>query len=84
VPRNVAAEREALEGLVRSDGWKLFCAHIEMEWSGLGYFARMGTALASADTVNPKAVHQAALEIRRTLEWPAYQIRELKGDPGDE
>lgn len=80
----IVAKREALEELVRTEGWQYFVAHTLNEWKGEGYVARMGTALAADDRIHPQVVHRTAMEMVRLLEWPNEQIRELKGVPGDE
>lgn len=82
-PANSAEEvirrREAFEELIRTDGWQLFVSHVLYEWEGRGYQTRMGTALATKDLIEPQAVHKAAMEIVRLLQWPVDQVRELKG-----
>lgn len=75
---DISKKREALEELIRTPGWQYFVAHTLSEWQGRGYVVRMGTALQK-DAVAPQVVHQTALEMVRLLEWPANQVRELKG-----
>ena len=62
----------------------MFKQHVLREWQGVGYVARMGTALAKADPVAPQVVHQVALEMVRLLDWPAHTVRSLKGSVDDE
>lgn len=81
---DVAQKREALEELLRSDGWAFFCTYVRKEWQGIGYQHRMGTALNTSDPVDAKATHRTALEMVRLLEWPASQVRDLKGSVDDE
>ena len=76
---DVSAEREALQELIGTDGWRAFCAHALREWQGVGYVARMGTALAKDDAIAPRVVHRTAEEVQRLLQWPTDRVLELKG-----
>ena len=71
--------REDLEELLGTRGWEIFKAHVLNEYRGAGYVARMGTALATKDTVEPQVVHRTALEMVRLLDWPTNKVRDLKG-----
>ena len=73
-------EREVLEAMIRSEGWKLYVQRVANEWKGDGYFARQGQALASGDPVAPIVVHRTALEIERVLQWPFERVRRLHGN----
>jgi hypothetical protein len=81
---DVVKKREALEELLRCEGWAYFCAYVLREWQGVGYQSRMGTALSQSDPVEPKAVHKTALEMVRLLEWPVNIVRDLKGSLDNE
>jgi len=72
-------EREALEELLKTPGWALFEKGVAEEWSGSGYFARMGTALAKNDPLAPKVVHEVSLEIQRLFTRVRQRVVELKG-----
>jgi hypothetical protein len=50
----------------------------------VGYAARIGSALQTKDIVDVQVVHKTALEMVRLLEWPANQVRELKGSVENE
>jgi hypothetical protein len=70
-------EREALEEMLRSEGWAVFVARVTDEWAGQGYFSRMGAALASDDSVAPKVVHRTSIEMQRMLQWPKDRLQHL-------
>lgn len=70
-------ERENLEALIASPGWAIFQRRVIAEWRGEGYFARMGTAVATDDPLGAKIVHGVSLEIERMLKWPAARITAL-------
>lgn len=74
----VSAEREALEDLLKSEGWAVFAHRVEAEWTAAGYFARMSTALASDDPLAPKLIHRTALEMMRMLQWPGDRLAMLR------
>ena len=73
-------ERESLEGLVESDGWRIFWEHARNEWRGPGYIARMEAALSfgTGDLNKAKTVHETAKDIERLLLWPAQRVKELQ------
>lgn len=76
----VIRQREALEELVKTDGWRVFLAYVAQEWEGRGYRARMKSALNNTnDPIGPRVVDRAADEISRLMKWPNNQIAELKG-----
>lgn len=75
----LTAEREALEELLKTPGWAVFERGVVEEWSGSGYFARMGSALAKNDPLAPKVVHEVSLEIQRLFTKVRQRVVELKG-----
>lgn len=81
VPRSseLTAEREALEELVRSQGWGIFIKRVIAEWSGDGYYARMGTALGTDDPILPKVIHRTSREVLAMIEWPRQRVQHLGG-----
>lgn len=78
--QDVTRRREALEELIRSEGWQVFVAYARREWEGVGYKQRMGVALSGPDPEAAKVTHRASLEIMRLLQWPKDQVDTLKGD----
>lgn len=72
-------EREALEELLKTKGWAIFEKGCAEEWSGSGYFARMGAALQKTDPLAPKVVHEVSLEIQRLFTKVRQRVLELKG-----
>lgn len=82
VPRNsneLTAEREALEELVRSEGWGIFIRRVQDEWSGSGYYARMGIALSDLDPIAPKVIHRTSKEVLAMIDWPRARVQFLRG-----
>jgi len=75
----LTAEREALEELLKTPGWAMFEKGVAEEWSGSGYFHRMGLALAKNDPLAPKVVHEVSLEIQRLFTKVRQRVLELKG-----
>ena len=76
----VVKTREALEELVKSEGWRIFVSHAAGQFQGRGYVTRMKSALGSTEPgLNAKVVDKAADEIVRLLQWPHDQVNELKG-----
>ena len=76
---SIVREREALEELVKTEGWSIFLQHCTTEFKGGGYFARMGAAINTNDPLAPKVLHRAALEIERLANWPMQRLLELQG-----
>jgi hypothetical protein len=76
----VVRQREALEELVGTEGWRIFVAHVRREWEGPGYRSRMAAALGLAGgTIEPTVIHRTSTELLRVIQWPTDQIAELKG-----
>lgn len=73
--------REALEELVRTEGWRIFCAYVDREWKGDGFHSRIGSDLKSDNPLATQVTYRTSLEIFRALQWPTNHILELKGDP---
>jgi hypothetical protein len=78
--KEVTEHREALQELIHSEGWAIFCAYARREWEGKGYKSRMAVALEQPDPLGPKVVHRASMEIVRLLQWPSDQVESLKGE----
>lgn len=78
--KELVAEREALEEMLRSEGWAIFSKRVYSEFSvGPGYYARMGKALAGDDPIEPKVVHKVCSEVQNMLQWPINRVKALKG-----
>jgi len=75
----VVREREALEEMIRTDGWRYFLAHVSREFEGFGYRARMKIALGSTDPIAARLADRTADEVIRLVQWPTNQVNELKG-----
>lgn len=68
------AEREDLEELVATRGWRRFVTHALAEYRGEGYFARMGSAKSPEDM---RVVHETAVALFAQLSWVEGRIAEL-------
>lgn len=77
--RSVVREREDLEELLKTPGWKRFAAHCTEEYKGNGYFTRMGHALKSNDPVAGPALHKTSLAVEELVNWVSWRVNELKG-----
>ena len=75
----LAREREALEEMLRSEGWIVFVRRVQQEWRGDGYFSRMGLALKDPDPLSAKVVHATSVEVERMIQWPKDRVASLKG-----
>lgn len=71
-------ERESLEDLYSSEGWRYFVRRCNQETKGAGYAARMATAL-NGDITDARVVHRTMIEVDRMLAWVPARIEELKG-----
>jgi hypothetical protein len=89
--RPVDSEREELDALVQSAGWRLFCENAAREWGTTeGGGARFMTAVRDAAADNSDANATAKLrqitvaqrEIHRLLQWVPERVKALKArDP---
>ena len=75
----VVREREALEELLKTEGWQVFLRHCTDEWKGDGFFQQIGISLRSNNAVDPAVVHRTALAVERLLQWPVNRLNELQG-----
>ncbi len=72
-------EREALEELVQTEGWRFFERHLREKWTGPGFLARLGSAF-DPDPQAAKVLYLTAGEVLHEMQWPEYRLRELVGD----
>lgn len=75
-------ERENLDALVHSDGWRLFQSYVEGEWGNGG--ARFLTGVKdAANNTTPGATEQlrqiivAQREIQRVMGWASERLKAL-------
>lgn len=73
----IAEEREALEDLLQSKGWRVFENYVATEWQGIGYFHRMNTVLEGAVPQEAQVIHRCSKEIVKTVLWPKRRLAEL-------
>lgn len=75
-------EREDLDALVHSDGWRMFRDHVVSEWGTGGHRFLKGVKDA-ADNTTPGATEQlrqiivAQREIDRMLGWPDERLKQI-------
>lgn len=76
------AEKQALEALVSSDGWRLFARVLSEDWSAEHVLDRLEADLGK--TADPELRQQlvgAQIAIRKhimgALAWPAYRLDQL-------
>lgn len=77
-------QKEALDELVTSDGWRLFVAFVDAEWGAGGRAFESAAVAAANDTGNPHSIAHlqqiiaARREIQKILKWPDEQLKTLK------
>lgn len=67
--------REALQELLATEGWAIFARHCLAEWTGEGFFQRLGAALKTNDPMAPAVLYNTSMHIQRLLQWPAERVR---------
>jgi hypothetical protein len=77
-------EREELEALTRSEGWKMFQSYVESEW-GPGGRAFIDAVTKAADnkadadaTAFLRQIIVAQKQIQRLVKWPEERLGALK------
>lgn len=83
-PRTPDAERDSLEGLLSSDGWKVYEEAMRTRWSPAQYEADIRHAMAECpqgEDVTPIVgqINATYAGMRNMLQWPHDRIRTLKG-----
>lgn len=73
----IAEEREALEDLLQSKGWRVFESYVAKEWQGIGYYHRMSGVLNSLKPEEAILIHKCSVEIVKTVTWPKRRVAEL-------
>jgi hypothetical protein len=80
-------EREALDALLRSEGWQIFTEHVRDEWGPLAFRRRMNLAIypharttdgQQAATMNAMEVETATRQIEVLISWVATRITQLE------
>lgn len=74
----IAEEREALEDMLQSKGWRVFESYVAKEWQGIGYYVRMNGVLTSAKPEEAILIHKCSKEIVATVKWPERRVKELE------
>lgn len=77
-------ERESLESLTQSDGWRAFTAYVQSEW-GSGGRAFVDAVTNAADntsdasaTAHLRQIIVAQKIVQRLMQWPDERIKQLK------
>lgn len=80
------AEREALDALVRSEGWALLLARFTAQWGDTAVVEQLRRALLvvprgdeAAERSTTAQVLAAQKQLRELLSWPALRVKELEG-----
>lgn len=73
-------EREDIEEMLQTDGWRWFVNYVMDRYQGGGYFNAMGQALKSDNQMKPMIFHETALEVMRVINAPAARLNQLRGD----
>lgn len=81
--RTPEAEREALEGLIRSDGWSLYRAAMEDRWNHEAYEREIRAVThdvrAGEDVTGLIQQINATYEgMRKMLKWPEERLRQIR------
>lgn len=69
-------EREALQELVASEGWKFVVAKLRLEYQGAGYFQRMQTALEKGSK-EARVLNETAKAVLAFITYPQMRINDL-------
>lgn len=78
------SDRESLDALLSSDGWRLFTAFVDAEWGagGRAFIAAVTGAANGTDNATAMAHLQQILvaqrEIQKILQWPEEQLRAMR------
>lgn len=79
------SERQALEDLLRSDGWAVYVAHIAQAWGPGACEAALREARKIAAPEDWPFESSRILDtfagMRANLRWPEERVRTLKGAP---
>lgn len=73
----LAEEREALEDMLQSKGWRAFEAYLAREYQGVGYFQKMNTILEGKEPEQAILLHRTSKEIVKAMTWPKRRVQEL-------
>jgi hypothetical protein len=81
--RTPDATRQALEDMLRSDGWEVFESHMAIAWGAEAFERSVDQELEkNGDPMNEVAVTRRIRDtfkgVRASLKWPEEQIRKLK------
>lgn len=74
---DIAEEREALEDMLQSKGWRVFESYVAKEWQGIGYYSRMNGVLSGKTPEEAILIHKCSKEIISTVMWPKRRVVEL-------
>ena len=78
------AELDALQGLLESEGWRLWLEWYDKEWGAVAFAQKVAKAIGTSNVDPAKAVtilqqitvaHEAVQGLK---EWPAHRMQQLK------
>jgi hypothetical protein len=77
-------ELPALKGLLESEGWRIYCQHLDALWGADAALAAIGRAVSVVPMGDQLAVNDATQHVLSAQKhimalkrWPAERIREL-------
>lgn len=81
-----ASEREALQALIESDGWKMFAAFVGKQWGDSeGNGERFLHAVSKASTASDadaiahlRQIIVAQREVQLAIRWPSDRLQQLQ------
>lgn len=84
-PLSRDAEREALEALLLSEGWRAYVAAMQTQWSPASYEKAIRDAMKTAEPgtdITPIVgqINATYSGMRQMLNWPQERLRVLKGE----
>lgn len=74
---DITEEREALEDLLQSKGWRVFESYLAREYQGIGYFQKMNTILEGKTPEEAILLHRTSKELVKAITWPKRRVAEL-------
>lgn len=83
-PRTPEAERDALEAMVKSDGWRIYMEHVSRAWGPEACETQLRAARENVDPdVLPFEINRILDTfdgLRADLRWPEARVRALRGE----
>lgn len=85
IDRSPDSERQALEDLLRSDGWAIVMEQMQSAWGAEAYERRLDDTLDGAKAEDELAITRRIRDtfkgVRASFKWPEERVRTLKAAP---